>query len=95
MLDTVKLLYDVYEGTTEQKKCEARIIRKKLREELSRFKEYVREYQEEEMKDEKEDLLFQIKKELRASSPFAAFKRWLIRDNQEQYPELAGLLKEI
>ena len=56
------------------------------------FKDSVREYQEAEG-EEKEDLLFLIKKELKSSSAFTAFKRWLIRDNGEYYPELAVLLK--
>ena len=56
-----------------------------------KFKDSVREYQEAEG-EEKEDLLFLIKKELKSSSAFTAFKRWLIRDNGEYYPELAVLL---
>lgn len=91
VLNTVQLLYDVYYGTTPQKKVEAKVIRKKLRKELHDFKDNVREYQDAEGED-KEDLLFLIKRELKASSAFTAFKRWLIRDNKEYYPELAGLL---
>ncbi|MDO4299554.1 MAG: hypothetical protein Q4C59_13950, partial [Lachnospiraceae bacterium] len=53
----------------------------------SLFKEYVREYHEAE-DEEKEDLKCLLKQELSDSSPFAAFKRWLIRDNKETYPEL-------
>ena len=68
-----------YFGTDEQLQFEA-------------FKDSVREYQEAEG-EEKEDLLFWIKKELKSSSAFTAFKRWLIRDNGEYYPELAVLLK--
>ncbi len=33
-------------GSTPQKQMEARILRRILRKELSKFKEYVREYQE-------------------------------------------------
>lgn len=92
VLNTIQLLQDVYYGTTPQKKIEAKVIRKKLRKELHDFKDSVREYQEAEG-EEKEDLLFLIKKELKSSSAFTAFKRWLIRDNGEYYPELAVLLK--
>ena len=92
VLNTIQLLQDVYYGTTPQKKIEAKVIRKKLRKELHDFKDSVREYQEAEG-EEKEDLLFWIKKELKSSSAFTAFKRWLIRDNGEYYPELAVLLK--
>lgn len=93
VVNTVKLLRDVYDGTTPQKKIEAKVIRKKLRMELYKFKEYVREYQEAEEGEDKEDLLCQIKKELGASSAFAAFKRWLIKDNQSRYPELAESIR--
>lgn len=85
--NTVKLLQEVYYGHTPQKKMEAVILRRCLRKEISEFKEYVREYQEAE-DEEKEDLKILLKKELGDSSPFAAFKRWLIRDNREVYPEL-------
>lgn len=91
VLNTVQLLYDVYYGTTPQKKIEAKVIRKKLRDDMHNFKDCVREYYEAEGED-KEDLLFLIKRELKASSAFTAFKRWLIRDNSERYSDLAALL---
>ena len=72
-VNTLKLLQEVYYGSTPQKMMETRILRKNLRKELSQFKEYVREY--------KEDLLYLLKQQLSDSSPFAAFKRWLIRDH--------------
>ena len=80
--NTISLLEDVYYGTTPQKKFEAKVLRKKLRKELSQFKEYVREYQEAEDEEEKEDAEILIKKELKDSSAFTAFKRWLIWDNR-------------
>ena len=85
--NTVKLLHEVYYGSTPQKKMEAKIIRKRLRKELSIFKEYVREYKEAEDED-KEDLRCFLQQQLGDSSPFAAFKRWLIRDNKDAYSEL-------
>lgn len=85
--NTVKLLQEVYYGSTPQKKMEAKILRRILRKELSKFKEYVREYKEAE-DEEKEDLKLLLYQQLKDSSPFAAFKRWLIRDNKESYPEL-------
>ena len=86
-INTINLLNEVYYGSTPQKKMEARILRRILRKELSGFKEFVREYKEAE-DDEKEDLECLLKLQLSDSSPFAAFKRWLIRDNKEAYPEL-------
>lgn len=85
--NTVKLLQEVYYGSTPQKKMEAKIIRKNLRKELSKFKEYVRDYKEAE-DEEKDDLRCLLQQQLKDSSPFAAFKRWLIRDNKGAYPEL-------
>lgn len=85
--NTVKLLQEVYYGSTPQKKMEATILRRILRKELSEFKEYVREYKEAE-DAEKEDLKCLLRQQLGDSSSFAAFKRWLIRDNKEAYPEL-------
>ncbi|MDE7477136.1 MAG: hypothetical protein K2M91_04155 [Lachnospiraceae bacterium] len=85
--NTVKLLQEVYYGSTPQKKMEATILRRILRKELSAFKEYVREYKEAE-EEEKEDLKYLLQQQLRDSSSFAAFKRWLIRDNKEAFPEL-------
>lgn len=38
--------------------------------------------------EEKEDFGCLIKRCLQDNSPFAAFKRWLIRDHKEVYPEL-------
>ena len=86
-LNTGRLLHEVYYGSTPQKKMEAVILRKHLRKEISNFKEYVREYKEAE-DEEKEDLKYLLKRELGDASPFAAFKRWLIRDNKEAYSEL-------
>jgi uncharacterized protein (TIGR02646 family) len=90
-LNTQKLLQEVYYGSTPQKQMEAKILRKTLRKELSEFKEYVREYKEAE-DEEKEDLRCLLKQQLGDGSPFAAFKRWLIRDYKETYPELLGYM---
>lgn len=85
--NTAELLKNVYYGETPQKKIEAKIIRKKLREELSEFKNKVREYKEAEGED-KEDLEIYLKHQLKNSSSFTAFKRWLIKDNKDYYKEL-------
>lgn len=85
--NTVKLLQETYYGSTPQKKMEAIILRRTLRKELSEFKEYVREYMEAE-DEEKEDLKCLLKQQLGDGSAFAAFKRWLIRDNKKAYSEL-------
>lgn len=92
--NTILLLNDAYYGTTPQKKMEARIIRRTLRKDLSKFKEYVREYQEAENEEEKEDIEMLLKRELKDSSAFTAFKRWLIWDNEEKYRELEKFIPE-
>lgn len=86
--NTINLLQDIYYGTTPQKIMEAKNLRKNLRNDIAKFKEYVREYEEAEDED-KEDLRCLIKEELGEKSSFTAFKRWLIRDNKEFFPELA------
>ena len=83
--NTVRLLYAIHYGTTPQK---AKILRKEIREELFKFKGYVRDYYDSDEGEEKEDLRCCLKKELSEKSKFTAFKRWLIRDNGKRYPEL-------
>ena len=56
--------------------------------------EYVREYQEAENEEEKEDIAMLLKRELKDSSAFTAFKRWLIWDNEEKYGELEKFIPE-
>ena len=74
------MLNAVHYGKTAKKKIGSSIIRRELRQELSNFKEYIREYQESKGEDKK-DLSVTIKLELKSNSAFTAFKRWIIRDN--------------
>ena len=50
--------------------------------------------QEAENEEEKEDIEMLLKRELKDSSAFTAFKRWLIWDNEEQYVELEKFIPE-
>ena len=84
---TVALLEEIYQGHTAQKSEEAKMICRKVQRAMSDFKNCVREYEESDGED-KLDALDLIKKELRPSSEFTAFKRWLIRDAIDKYPEL-------
>ena len=86
-VNTQKLLEDVFYGSTPQKEMESKVLRRALRKELSKFKNQVREYKDAE-EWEKEDLRCLMKRELSVRSEFTAFKRWLIRDNKESFPEL-------
>ena len=85
--NTVALLEEIYQGRTAQKNDESKMICRKVQRAMSDFKNCVREYAESEGED-REDALELIKRELKASSEFTAFKRWLIRDAESQYPEL-------
>ena len=77
---TCELLNKVYYGITEQKRHESKIIREELRKDLSKFREFIMEYNEAEGED-KEDAACMIKMELKNNHAFTAFKRWIIRDN--------------
>jgi len=57
-------------------------IRKQLRNELLDFTKAINEYYSAEGED-KEDAKLLITRHLKASSTFAAFKRWIIRDNRD------------
>ncbi|MBY6951038.1 HNH endonuclease [Clostridium botulinum] len=79
---TIDLLNKVYNGTTAMKKLESCNIRIELRKEISKFIDAINEYIEADGED-KEDARLLIEKELKFNSPFAAFKRWVVRDNRE------------
>lgn len=85
--NTVALLKTIYYGSTEQKKEEAKIIRTQLSKELNRFEECVKEYASADGED-KIDLECSIQMKLKWNAPFAAFKRWIIRDASDKFPEL-------
>ena len=91
--NTCRLLIDAYYGSTAQKIAEAKFIRKSLRDELTKFKNYVRDYVQSSGK-RKDELFCTIKHELSPMSPFAAFKRWLIRDHADMYGDLLNCWKE-
>lgn len=76
---TWDLLQRIYYSNTPQETAEAQILRRAVRIELSTFKEYVRKYNEA-IGENKKDLWFTIRSKLQSNSPFAAFKRWIVRD---------------
>ncbi|MBO4400409.1 MAG: hypothetical protein J5809_01020 [Selenomonadaceae bacterium] len=77
---TCELLKRIHYGKTPQEKAEAKMLRHAIREEIHKFKEDIRDY-DESFGEDKLDLFCRIKMELKSNSPFAAFKRWLVRDN--------------
>ncbi|WP_055069391.1 HNH endonuclease [Clostridium massiliamazoniense] len=82
VLKTVELLNKVYNGTTEIKTLECKNIIRELRYSLNEFTDVINEYCES-TGEAKEDARLLIHKHLRVPSPFAAFKRWIIKDNKE------------
>ena len=90
--NTCKLLKDVYYGTTPQKVVESNMLRRKLFTELEQFCIYIRKYFQA-SGDYKKDLYLRIKLELKNTSEFTAFKRWIIRDNSKKFEEFIDCWK--
>lgn len=82
--NTAKLLNEIYYGSTPQKIAEANMIRKEVEEELDKFQKQIRAYQESDGEDKKDAECF-LRLNLKWNTPFAAFKRWVIK---EKFPEL-------
>jgi hypothetical protein len=81
--NTVELLDAVYNGTTTLKTIEAANLRSLLLKEIRLFQELLFEYYDETYTaEEKEDIKNKIIRHLRPASGFTAFKRWIIRDNE-------------
>ena len=78
--NTCELLNEVYYGSTPQKKAEANLLRRKLINDLIQFGTYIRKYRTA-LGKSKIDLSKKIELELKNTSEFTAFKRWIIRDN--------------
>lgn len=74
---------------TAQKRFESRNLRCILRKELINFERILNSFNTSKGTD-KIDAYLHIRKELNASSPFTAFKRWMVKDNA-----LSELLDEI
>ena len=88
--NTTELLKEVYNGTSQQNKFQAREKRNKLYDELSDFTSLLLKYFRTEDVLKKDDLLVSIKNELSNKSEFTAFKRWIVRsdlkyDHLKQY----------
>ncbi len=80
-INTAQLLKDVYNGTTNQNKFQAREKRNKLYDELCDFTSFTSKYKLTEDVKKKKQLFDIIRFELSNESAFTAFKRWIIRDN--------------
>lgn len=80
--NTCKLLADVHYGRTTQKKMEAKILRRRIIKALFALEQDIWEYGKRSGEDKK-DIAAKIKRELKNTSEFAAFKRWYIRDHPD------------
>ncbi len=86
--NTVKLLDNVYNGTTTLKKLESANLRSKILSEIRKFQELLFEYVNEDYnEEEKQEIKEKIIRQLRATSNFTAFKRWVIRKNEFLKPD--------
>lgn len=81
--NTIELLLEVYNGTTELKKIESGNLRSKLLKEIRAFQDLLFEfYDDTYTPEEKEEIRQTVIRQLRPSSNFTAFKKWIIRDNE-------------
>ncbi len=82
--NTVALLQEVYEGTTPLKKIGASNLRKLIAIEIGKLRlDLIKYYQMNEADELKHILFTSICKHLSISSPFTAFKRWLILQKEK------------
>jgi len=91
--NSVKLLENVYSGTTDMNKFQAGVKRNKLYDEVCDFTMYIQKYMRTEDNKKKRQLLETIKYELSNESAFTAFKRWIVRDNpslNQQFQQYIG-----
>ncbi len=81
-VSTVRLLDSVYNGKTRLKRLESKNIRKQLLNELLDFQKCLLRYDDDDAEEDEKNLyLEKVRKHLRRSSAFCAFKRWIIRKN--------------
>lgn len=88
---TAELLNNIYAGTTMTKKLEANEIRTKISEEMDRLRSALKELnyaKESGNQDDIKDQICLIEKLLKARQPYAAFKRWYIKDYSTIFPEI-------
>jgi hypothetical protein len=82
-LNTVDLLLEVYNGTTPLKKIESANLRSKLLKEIRDFQTLLFEFYDDSYNaEEKEEIKNKIIRQLRPTSNFTAFKKWIIKDNE-------------
>lgn len=81
--NTVELLLEVYNGTTELKKIESANLRSKLLKEIRAFQDLLFAFYDDSYNDEERgEIKNCILRQLRPTSNFTAFKKWILRDSE-------------
>jgi len=93
VVKTVELLGKIFNGHTSVKKIEAGNLRQELIRELQDFSMLLSSFYENEFNESlREDYKLKIAAELDSSSKFTAFKRWIIRGNEERNNDFGQFL---
>ena len=93
--NTVKLLEKAFNGKTANQRMEAANLRTHLLKEIRKFQALLFEYDDDGLlAEEKLSLRAKIERELRPSSNFTAFKRWIIRGNDYLNAEFGHVLDD-
>lgn len=96
VVETAKLLNEIYNGTTQLKNIESENIRGKLIQEIIDFNNLLHEYFEDGLtKDEKEEIRIKIRRRLSFEAPFTAFKIWIIKKNKKLMELFGGLIPKV
>jgi uncharacterized protein (TIGR02646 family) len=92
--NTVDLLLEIYNGTTNQKKIESANLRNKLLVEIRKFQDLLFDFYDDTFtSDEQDKIKNEIVRHLRAPSNFTSFKRWIIRENEEISKDFSGFIQ--
>ena len=83
VVNTIKLLDSIYNGTTSLKMIESSNLRNKLLREIMDFQKYLLEYYQDITDEDRDICKKKIQTHLKSNSAFTAFKRWIIKNNSE------------
>ncbi|MCF8373859.1 MAG: HNH endonuclease [Bacteroidales bacterium] len=97
VVETARLLNEIYNGTTKLKITEGLNIKNKILQEIIAFNELLQKYFFEEglSGSEKEITRIKIRRKLGFDSAFSAFKIWVIKNNQRLLEEFSDLIPQI
>lgn len=87
-IETVRLLQDVYNGTTPLKKLESSNLMKSVWAELNELIDLIQEYYCSEVGESREYLTILLRNRLSRASAYASIKRWFVKES----PVLADLV---